>query len=251
MLLERKQAVIYGAAGQIGSAVAAEFARQGATVHLTGRTQSRLDALAETIRAEGGRAETAVVNALDEPAVDAHAAEVAARFGSLDISFNLITHGDVQGIPLEQMSTVDVMTVVDTAVRTTFITSRAAARHMIRQRSGVILTFGGKGDPVPGYHLGGLQVAFDAVDSLRRAMANEWGKYGIRAVTLLTSGIIDSVPAGDPAMAEILQGMVDGTMLKRAATREDVGRVAAFAASEHARTITGSPINISCGAIVD
>lgn len=77
------------------------------------------------------------------------------------------------------------------------------------------------------------------------------GRHGIRAVTLLTSGVIDSVPGEAAGMAEVLQDMVESTMLKRAATRADVGRVAAFAASEHARTITGSPINISCGAIVD
>ena len=73
MLLEGRNAVIYGGGGAIGGAVARAFAREGATVHLSGRTQETLDAVAEDIRSRGGVAETAVLDALDEEAVDAHA----------------------------------------------------------------------------------------------------------------------------------------------------------------------------------
>src|SRR5947208_1128423 len=105
MLLENKNAVLYGAGGSIGTAVATAFAREGARVYLTGRNRDKLDALAEDIGAAGGRAEVAVVDALDEQAVDAHAAAVVAEAGSLDISLNLVPRGDVQGIPLAQLST--------------------------------------------------------------------------------------------------------------------------------------------------
>jgi 3-oxoacyl-[acyl-carrier protein] reductase len=81
MLLEGRTAVIYGGGGAIGEAVARAFGREGATVHLAGRTAATLDAVADDIRAAGGSAETAVVDALDERAVDAHADEVAARAG--------------------------------------------------------------------------------------------------------------------------------------------------------------------------
>lgn len=173
MLLEGKNAIIYGGAGAIGSAVARGFAAQGARVHLAGRTAAKLDAVADAIRASGGLAETAVVDALDESAVDAHAGAVAASHGSLDVSFNLISHGDVQGTPLAEMSLADFERPVVTAVRTMFITARAAARRMIEQRSGVILVFGGYGDPPRGYNLGGLQVAFQAQEALRRSLAAE------------------------------------------------------------------------------
>jgi NAD(P)-dependent dehydrogenase (short-subunit alcohol dehydrogenase family) len=63
MLLEGKNAVIYGAGGPIGGAAARTFAREGATVFLTGRTREKLDALAGEIRAAGGAAETARVDA--------------------------------------------------------------------------------------------------------------------------------------------------------------------------------------------
>ncbi|MEN3310235.1 MAG: 3-oxoacyl-[acyl-carrier protein] reductase, partial [Micromonosporaceae bacterium] len=194
MLLDGKNAIVYGGGGTIGGAVARAFAREGATVHLAGRTVDPLERAAEQIRAAGGAAHTARVDALDETAVDAHADEVAAEAGSVDISFSLISIGDVQGTPLAEMPFGDFARPVMTAVQAMFLTSRAAARHMIRQGSGVILTFGGYGDPPPGYYPGGLQVAFGAVESLRRNLACELGPHGIRVLTLQTGGIPESIP---------------------------------------------------------
>ena len=79
MLLDDRTAVIYGGGGAIGGAVARAFAREGATVHLAGRTPATLDAVAEEIRAAGAAAETARVDALDEGAVDEHADAVRPR----------------------------------------------------------------------------------------------------------------------------------------------------------------------------
>jgi 3-oxoacyl-[acyl-carrier protein] reductase len=168
MLLEDKTAVLYGGGGAIGRAVARAFAREGATVHLAGRTLKRLEAVAGEIRASGGAAETTDVDALGERAVDAHADAVAARSGGIDISFNLISLGDVQGTPLAEMTLGDFERPIVTAVRTQFLTSRAAARHMIRRGSGVILMFGGHGPPMRDYTLGGFQIALGAVEYLRR-----------------------------------------------------------------------------------
>jgi NAD(P)-dependent dehydrogenase (short-subunit alcohol dehydrogenase family) len=251
MLLENKNAVIYGGAGAIGGAVARAFAREGARVHLAGRTLATLDAVAEDIRSAGGAAETAQLDALDEAAVDEHADAVATRSGSLDISFNLVSYGDVHGTPLAEMPTENFERPVINAVRTTFLTSRAASRHMIRQRSGVILTFGGYGDPMPDYYIGGFQVALNAVDFLRRQLACELGRYGIRVLTLKTGGVPETIPEGFDGRAAIVDGIVGQTMLKRAATLEDVGNVAAFAASDHARTMTATALNITCGSVVD
>jgi 3-oxoacyl-[acyl-carrier protein] reductase len=140
---------------------------------------------------------------------------------------------------------------IRTATRTAFLTSRAAARHMIPQRSGVILFFGGDGPPVPDYNIGGFQVALAAIESLRRTLASELGRHGIRVVTLRTGGIVDSIPGDVPGVDAIVDSIVGQTMLKRAATLEDVGNVAAFAASDGARSMTGTALNISCGALVD
>src|SRR5436305_2055612 len=140
MLLEGKNAVIYGAGGGIGGGVARTFAREGATVFLAGRTRKTLEAVATDIKAAGGKAEVAVVDALDEQAVEEHAKKVAAQAGSIDISFNLITRGDVQGIPLVDISAADLVRAVTTGLTSNFITARAAARRMMDQKSDVILT---------------------------------------------------------------------------------------------------------------
>ena len=250
MLLEGKNAIVYGGGGAIGGAVARAFAREGARVFLAGRTQATLDTVANDIRAAGGRADTATVDALDEAQVGAHADAVAAEAGSIDVGLNVIAHGDVQGTPLVDMQVDDFLRPVVTALRTNFLTSRAMARHMLRGNGGVILLFGGHGDPLREYNLGGLQVAFGALEYLRRALASELGRLGIRVVTLQTAGVPESIPAGMPGAQEIVEDIVGRTLLGRAATLADVGEVAAFAASDRARTITASAINITCGTTV-
>ncbi|HEY8060241.1 MAG TPA: SDR family oxidoreductase [Acidimicrobiales bacterium] len=251
MLLEGRTAIIYGGGGSIGGAVGRAFAREGATVHLTGRTAETLEAVAGAIRAGGGSAETAVVDALDEAAVDAHADAVAASSGGIDVSLNVIQHGDVQGTALAEMSVADLEAPVVNGLRTNFITTRAAARHMIPQGSGVLLFFGGYGDPMPGYDLGGLQIAFQAIEALRRQLASELGKYGIRALTLQTAGILESITEDFPGKDEVIEMTESSTMLGRAATLEDVGNVAVFAASDLSRSMTATALNITCGTEVD
>ena len=254
MLIEGKNAVIYGGGGSIGGAVARAFAREGATVHLAGRTPETLERVADEIRSAGGAAETAVVDALDEGAVDRHADDVAAAAGGIDISSNVITHPHTHGIPLAEMAVDDFMAPVEVAARTNFLTARAAARHMVPRRSGVILAFGGPGDrsgPMRDYYLGGTQVAFDAIETIRRQLAVELGPHGIRVLTLASGGVPESLPEGFEGREAIVELIEGQTLLGRAATLEDVGNAAAFAASDWARTMTAAIVNVSCGALVD
>jgi 3-oxoacyl-[acyl-carrier protein] reductase len=249
MLLENRVAVIYGAGGAIGAAVARAFAREGATVHLAGRTRASLERVAGRIRSEGGGAETAEVDALDEAAVDGFVDAVADRAGRIDVSFNVISFGDVQR-PLMELSPEEFTRPVTTVTRTQFLTTRVAARHMIGQRSGVILALGGSGPhTLPG--LGGLKVAFDAVEGMRRQWATELGPYGIRVVTLKTGGIPETLPDAVEGREEITAGIEGATLLRRAATLADVGDVAVFVASDRARTMTAATVNLSCGALMD
>jgi NAD(P)-dependent dehydrogenase (short-subunit alcohol dehydrogenase family) len=251
MLLDGKNAVIYGAGGAIGGAVARAFAREGARLYLTGRRAGPLEQVASAIRTAGGRADTAVFDALDEQAVDAHADAVAEQAGSLDISFNLITHDVVQGTPMAEMAVDDYVRPVELQVRTTFLTWRAAARHMARQGGGVILALGGSGPPFRGASLGALQTGFSAVEAMRRQLASELGRSGVRVVTLRTGGIPDSIPEGFPGVDQIARSIEDATMLGRAATLDDVGNVAAFVASDKARSMTAATANISAGTLLD
>ena len=86
-MLKNKVAVIYGAGGDIGGAVARAFAREGAKGFLTGRKRAPVEAVAKDIVAAGGSAEAAVVDALDEQAVDKHLQSVIDKAGRVEISF--------------------------------------------------------------------------------------------------------------------------------------------------------------------
>lgn len=251
MLLEDRNAIVYGAGGGIGGAIAAAFAREGARVHLAGRTLESLERTAERIRADGGEVESAEVDALEQDAVDRHADGVAASAGTIDISVNTISLGERFGTPLAEMTLADFERPVLTAVRSNFLTAQAAARHMIPRRSGVILTFGGHGDPLKDFYLGGFQVGLSAVDVLRRQLAAELGPHGIRVLGIQSAGIPETIPEDSDARAAVEESVVAGTMLGRAATLEDVGNVAVFAASDHAAAMTATSLNLTAGAEVD
>jgi 3-oxoacyl-[acyl-carrier protein] reductase len=242
MLLAGKTAIVYGAAGPVGSAVASAFAREGARVALAGRSQQSLDEVASRIRSAGGAVETAVVDATDRDAVRAHADRVAAASGGVDIAFNAIANDDVQGIPLLEMDLADVARPVTKVIATHFNIATATAGHMTG-RGGVILAMGGGREAVP--MLGGAHVAWTALAGLCRQLASELGPRGIRVAWLLSPGSPDpgSRPADDPHAASTLLGRRPGY--------EDVANAAVFAASDWAATITAAEINLTGGAVVD
>lgn len=122
-LLTNKTAVIYGAGDGLGAGIASTFARQGARVHLCGRTRGPLDRVAAAVQAAGGTAEVAVLDARDPQAVQAHLEQV----GRLDISFNLISRGDVQGKPLTAMTAAEFMAPIEVGPHANFVTATAAS----------------------------------------------------------------------------------------------------------------------------
>ncbi|QKG19972.1 SDR family NAD(P)-dependent oxidoreductase [Actinomadura verrucosospora] len=249
MLLENKTAVIYGGGGAIGGAMARGFAAEGARVFLAGRTPATLDAVADDIRAAGGLAETARVDALDGDAVNGWVDSVVETAGSVDISVNVISHETLFG-PLLDLPVDAFARSLEKIARTLMLTTQAAARHMVKQGSGVILHFGGSdsGNRMPG--LGNVQVGCEMVEAMRRQWACELGPHSVRVLSMKTGGVAESMPDG-PEMAPVKQQMVDATLLKRATTLADVSRIAAFLVSDHAATMTSTQVNISAGALVD
>jgi NAD(P)-dependent dehydrogenase (short-subunit alcohol dehydrogenase family) len=252
MLLENKNVVIYGAGGAIGRGVAATFAREGARVFLTGRSRPPLDTLAEAITAAGGAAEVAVVDALDEQAVDAHARSVAAD-GGIDVSLNLVSRGDVQGIPLADMTVAELMRAVTAGLSANFITARAAARHMAERGSGVILALNSgsaHGSPM----MGSTGPADAAIDTFIRNLAVVVGPHGVRVLGLWVAGIPEtlsperlaavnsSLQLDDAAFQGILDHLASMRLLRRSPGLEEVADAAAFLASDRT-SITGTFVN--------
>jgi NAD(P)-dependent dehydrogenase (short-subunit alcohol dehydrogenase family) len=257
MLLENKNAIIYGAGGSIGGAVTKEFAREGARVFLAGRTREPLEAVASDIAVDGGSAEVAVLDALDEQAVDEHARAVSSQAGSIDVSFNLITRGDVQGIPLVEMTAEDFTRPITTGITTNFITARAAARHMIEQGSGVILVLdsgSANGSPM----MGGTGPADAATDAFVRNLAAEIGPQGVRVLGIWTAGLpetfsqeklaaVDSKFQDEAALRGLIESLDGMRMTRRSPRLVEVAATAAFLASDQAGAVTGTFVNSTSG----
>ena len=244
MLLQDKTAIVYGAAGLVGAAVAGAFAREGARVVLAGRTQQTLAKVADQIRDAGGAAQTAVVDVTDTAAMRAHAAEVAAVSGGIDIAFNATSNDDLQGIPLLDMDLTDFARPVSKAIAAHFTIATVTAPHMLG-RGGAILVMGGGREAIP--LLGGSHVAWSALAGLCRQLAAELGPHGIRIAWLLSPGSPDprAVTPGDG------DPLADGTLIGRRPSYQEVADAAVFAASGWAATMTAAEINLTGGAVPD
>ncbi|ADD42980.1 SDR family NAD(P)-dependent oxidoreductase [Stackebrandtia nassauensis] len=267
MLLNGKNAVVYGAGGAVGSAVARAFAREGARVFLTGRTLKPLEALATELRDSGAQAEAARVDALDEDAVDAHAEQVVSSAGSLDVSFNGvgIDNGD-QGVPLVEISADVFGTPIRDYTRTHFITARAAALRMMKQKSGVILPLSGPMARSAAAFSGSFGLAHAAIESLSRQLAAELGPHGIRVVCIRPTGMRETAEQlgshvgqvwqraaerlGLP-FEELLTMVSSGSPLERALAVNEVAEVAAFMASDRASAMTATTANVTLGSVID
>jgi NAD(P)-dependent dehydrogenase (short-subunit alcohol dehydrogenase family) len=258
-LLAGKTAIIYGGGGAIGGGVAQSFAREGARVFLVGRTRLSLDLVAKDILSAGGSAEVAVFDALDEQAVDTHLRSVVEQAGSVDVSFNLISRGDVQGIPLVAMTAADLLRAPMNGLRSNFLTARAAARQMTEQGSGVILhlnSASGAG-AMPG--MGSTGPADAAIEAFMRYLAAEVGRSGVRVCGIWTAGVAETLtdekiaavggPGGPSAqtVAELIAGM---SVLGRTPRLADVVETATFLASDRAAGITGSMTNVTSGLVL-
>lgn len=227
---------------------------------LAGRTLSKLEALAEEISVAGGAAEAGQVDALDPQAVEQHLDAIVKKAGRIDISCNAISiRGDLQGTPLIQMPCEDFALPILTGVKTHFLTSTAAARHMVRKRSGVILTLSSSAAGLSGrdrrYHLtGGFATACAAIEALSRSLAGELGPRGIRVVCLRSDAIPETWHAardGDRTLTEVRTYMENGTVLGRLPTLVEVANAAVFLASDRASAMTGAIANLTCGSIMD
>ena len=262
-MLKDKVAVIYGASGGVGTAVAQAFAREGARLFLTGRHLKSVDALARGIVAAGGTAEAAEVDALDEQAVDQHLQSVTDKAGRLDISFNGvgIPNTQLQGVPLVDISLDQFALPISTYTKAYFLTARLAARRMIAQKAGVIMTV----TPLPARAgvplLGGFAPAMSAVEGLTRGLSAELAPHGIRVVGLRPDGMPESgtikevfgIHAKNYGMAwQQFHDLVAGkNHARRLVSLAEMANVAAFAASDAASALTGTTINLSLGALDD
>lgn len=264
MLLEHKNAVVYGAGGAIGGAVARAFAREGARVFVAGRTLDKVEAVADKISAAGGVAEAAAVDALDERAVEGHADAVVRKAGGIDISLNAIgiPQRGVQGIPLVELSPEGFGLPIRTYTTAQFLTATAAARRMADRGSGVILTTITSGPArLAAPLVGGMGPAWAAMEAFSRGLAAELGPRGVRVVALRAHGMPETATVqevlglhaeGIGMTLEQVQTFWEGqTLLGRLPTLAEMADAAVFMASDRAGAMTATVANLTGGAIAD
>jgi NAD(P)-dependent dehydrogenase (short-subunit alcohol dehydrogenase family) len=263
MMLKDKVAVIYGAGGGIGGAVARVFATEGAKLFLTGRHLAPVEAVAKDIDAADGSAEAAEVDALDERAVEEHLQSVIDKAGRLDISFNAvgIPNAKILGVPLVELGVEQFSVPITTLATSYFLTARLAARRMIANKSGVIMTLTAthsrEGIPL----VGGYGPAQAAKEALTRGLSAELAPHGIRVVGLRpyampeTRTIKDAFEPRAEASGmtweqwqEILASRTHG---RRLMTLEEMANVAVFMASDKASGMTGTTVNLTMGRLDD
>lgn len=263
MMLNNKVAVIYGAGGGIGGAVARAFASEGAKVFLTGRNLAPVDAVANEILAAGGSAEAAEVDALDEQALDKHLQSVIDKAGRVDISFNAVGIPDAKllGVPLVDLDVEQFALPITSYATSYFLTARLAARRMIANKSGVIMTVTALHSRTGLPLVGGYGPAQAAKEALTRDLSAELAPRGIRVVGLRPQAILETgtikrafeprAKATGLTWEQWQQLLASRTHPKRTMTLEEMANVAVFVASDKASGMTGTTVNLSMGSLDD
>jgi NAD(P)-dependent dehydrogenase (short-subunit alcohol dehydrogenase family) len=260
-LLRDNVAVIYGGGGAVGGAVARAFASEGAKLFLTGHKLAPVEAVAKEIVSAGGSAEAAAVDALDEQAVDEHLQSVIDKAGRVDISFNSIGIPDtnIVGVPLVELD-VEQFSLPITAYATSyFLTARLAARRMVPNKSGVIMTVTAiparRGTPLNG----GYGPAQAAKEALTRELSAELGPQGIRVVGLRPHGLPETSSLKEVFEAKAFEMtweqwqelLASTTHTRRVMAVEEMANMAVLMASDKASAMTGTTVNLTMGSLDD
>lgn len=253
-MLNDKIAIIYGS-GALGSTAARVFAREGARVFLVDRTKEKLDQVAADITAAGGTIETSELDIFDLEAVKNHAEMIATKNGGIDVAFNAVSVKHDQGTPLADLSWEEFIRPVDGFLKAQFNTSKAVARHMGGERQGVIINMSEPGAKLAIGGILGHAVSSAGKETFTRILAAELGPNNIRVVGIRPHAMSDAPAAGSYTKEmfndEFMDVMAEGTMIKRLPTLSEVAEMAAFLASDNARSITGTVVNMTGGATTE
>ena len=263
MILKDKVAVVYGAGGGIGGAVARSFAAEGATVFVTGHRLPAVELVAKEVVAAGGRATAAEVDAADESAIDRHLRSVIDSAGRIDISFNAagIPNANIVGVPLTELAVDQFSEPLTFYASSYFLTARLAARWMVPNKSGVIMTVTALHSRTGLPLVGGYGPAMAAKEALTRELSVELAPHGIRVLGLRPQGMPETRTIRDAyeprkkasgmTWEQWQELLASRTHPRRLMTLEEMANVAAFMASDKASGMTGTTVNLTMGSLDD
>lgn len=259
--LKDKCAVVFAASGEIAGAVARSFAQHGAKVYVTARNGEAVKALSNEIRANGGAAEAAKVDALKEAEIDNFLKEVTSANGRLDMVFNgiAVEYSEMGGRPPALTATFEqFMAPMQKIVGSQFLTSRVAAKYMIATRTPgtiLLLTAAASRSKIP--NLSAFSAACAAVEAMTRVMAAEWGNDGIKVTCIAAGALMETNrisgwiknAAKEYGIQEeqIIAQYKAFDILKTGPTLKLIGDTAAFLVSETGIAFNSHVVDVDCG----
>lgn len=240
-------AIVTGGATGIGYATALQLARLGASVVICSRTVDELEAAAARIeQVSGGRCLAVPTDVKDEDAVVQLVQRTVDEFGRVDVLVN--NAGGTRMGPLESIPTRGWDSIFDLNVRSAYIATREAGKHMREQGSGAIVNIS-SGAGIRGVKGGAhYSAAKSALQMFTVVTAAEWGKFGVR-VNCVAAGAISSdrvLKAWEVAGLEP-DAMGSAIPLRRTGTPEEMANMIVFFASDAASYITGQVVAVDGG----
>ncbi len=259
--LKDKVAVVFAASGEIAGAVAQSFSRHGAKVYVTARNFDAVKVLAHQIKASGGSAEAARVDALKEPEIESFLQKVILDNGKLDVVFNGIgaNYSEMGGRPSTTVATFEqFMAPIEKICGSQFLTSRVAAKYMIQTQSkGTILLLTAALSRSKLSNVAGITAVSAAIEGLTRVMAAEWGRDGIKVICICPGALMETkrisgwinAAAQQYGMPpeELLAQYKAFDILEISPTLKQVGETAAFLASETGVAFNSHIVDVDCG----
>ncbi len=256
MLLKDQVALITGSGRGIGGTIAHLFAKEGAAVFLTARTEKELASTAEAIGNDGGRADYVTADLLREADCKHVVATAREKFGRIDILVNNAGHyGPV--VPVEDYPLAEFDKVIAVHLRAAFLLSKLVLPEMYARQSGVILNISSLSAKAA-YSWGSAYAAAKAgMLGLTRVTAAEGARKGVRVNAICPGPVTETQMSKDLGAVlakkmgvneeEQLAGFLNGLLQGRAQTAEEIARAALFLCSEQSSAMTGQSINVDGG----
>ena len=241
--LDGKTAIVTGGTRGIGAAVAALLAEHGAAVVVSGRDAARLQNAVQELEERGASVHGVVADAARREDADRLVAAAKERYGGLDLLVN--NAGITRDGLLIRMKDDDWDRVMEVNLRGAFLMTRAAAKLMVRQRSGRIIniasTAGAMGNPGQANY----SAAKAGLIGFTKATARELAHWGI-LVNAVAPGLIETdMAAAIPAEAR--EALLAQVPLKRIGSTREVAEMVGFLAGDGAAYVTGQVFHVNGG----
>jgi NAD(P)-dependent dehydrogenase (short-subunit alcohol dehydrogenase family) len=260
MKLNGQMAIIVGGARGIGETIAQTFAQEGATVVLVDleKMKPQLDGVVQAIQQQGGKAVAITADCSEDRQVNALVDETVRRFGKIDI---LINSAGFRGplVPVTEISEKEFDDVILYNLKLVFLCCRSVLKHMVKQKSGSIVSISGTAGREGMAMRGSLCAAKWGVTGLTQTIAKEYGPHGIRANVICPGGMDEpdlremyAERAKNLGMSfkELENQILALTPLRKYAKHEEVAKAALFLASSDSSHTTGESLNVSGGRLM-